>query len=434
MYPKIEEVNKIIEQMEHLSPSEKTHLSAMFHGLSIRQEQLFESLKQEVKSELAKKDKETMDVYIVLAGPQMKKELGDYHFYEICPDADSVKAERMEIKQKEIHCSKRYSCGIVFWKGKYEELSDSVIDKKYAAEAKINGIGYEIEYYFRLTDVFIRKEKEIQSVCVQYQIEHPALYNPMARRAAELIIEFPSDMISKNDSVFVDLCLERNKLNNKLIFNHNLYWNIADKESDELPPAKTGAGREVLPLWDHTFQIYRFPAKNRDLDVKEFILVHNDLRAVKRAGEYIYWQLKNDYTEMTFKRFSVYSVNETAKKRIVSETEYFFCNGYEEPGAGSMERIRTKGDAFRAAVGFHPLGIACRKIFNAKEYSDGRIIYTYPKSFDYYQARDERLKMPCVCKICFDYSKEDYFFVDKVSYIVGYMNYRYPEYQWIGVV
>jgi hypothetical protein len=428
MCPKIENPDKIIEQMENLSESEKEQLAAIFNVLIERQENLFANMKQDVKKELDNKsaEAETIDIYTALIGVERKSEMKGT-FSEIYPNIKAVEAEKIEIKNEEISSEAEYSCGIVFWNSNYANIL-KVQEKQYTAKVKINSEDCEAKYRFRQFYGFVEKEKEIQSVSIQYQIETPLIYNPMARRALELLIQLPRD-ISKEDTLSIDFCFEEKELNGQLILNSTLLWNLDVKEWDELKAAEAVKENEILPLWDKTFQTYRFPANQG-----EFILVENGWRAIKRVGEYIYWQCKDEGTEMEYKKYQVHSLDSEKLKNIKSKAELLFHNDYEKPPLGEIERIRTQGDARRAISVFQQLGVEAKEVSLKTRNTDKCTIFTYPKRLDYYQIKDGRLAATSVtCRILFEDNPNDTFYIDKVSYILAYMNHRYPEYKWIGV-
>lgn len=431
MYPNIEDVNSIIERMDNLTSEEKIHLSAIFDKMLNRQEDLFNSLKDNVKKELETKQVEEVDIYTALVGAEMKKEMKNYNFFDICPNTKVLEAGQIEIKNEEISSSVGYECGIVFWADDFWDLSKLIINRKYSAKIYLNGVEYKTDYFFKYYYAFVDKERELHALAAQYQFENPLIYNPMARRALSVVLRLPFD-ISKRDTVVADLCLKDNELEDKIILNNYLLWNISEKGYDELPPAATGDYREVVPLWDKSFLVYRFPAKNKNPNIKEFILVENDIRVIKRVGNDIYWQVKDECCEMSFKKFQICSLDESVKRYISSKTKYLFHNDYSQPCFGSIERIRTKADVIREISCFGSFNVTVSDVCTSAASKDMNIIYTYPKRLDYYQIKDDRLRTSAVCRILFCDNGQDKMFADKVSYILAYMNYRYPEYRWVG--
>lgn len=429
MYPEAEKISRIIEKMGSLSPDETVHLAAVFESLENRQEAFLSNLKEEVKKEMLSDKDEEPDIYVALIDAGMREEMQGCRFSEVCPGIRAVAAEKIEVGNEDIPCGTEHSCGIIYWNADYD-LIEEAISKKYVGNLVIQGQEYKVEFALRRANLFVQKEKEIQKISVQYGMERPLIYNPMARRALEVLVKFPCDL-KQNEKAVISLELDKNRLSSQVILNSYLMWNISEKPFEELPSPKSEYSNEVVPLWDKTFLIYCFPVKNGD--VKEYILVDHDLRAIKRVGDTIYWQLKEEYTDMTYKKYSIYAIGDMDKKKILSQSQYVFHNDYEVPPTGEIERIRTKGDAFRCASCFRKLGLACSGILLEKELSDNDVIYTYTKRLDYYQLKDGRLKTDHRCMICFDDKRDDVFFVDKVSYIIGYMNHRYPEYRWIGV-
>lgn len=430
-YPNIEDISNVLDHMENLSSSERTHLAAVFENIKNRQEELFENLKKEIKDELQYNEQEKIDIYTTLVEADMRRQLKEYNFFEMCEGINILEKEKITIKNSVISGSENYFCGIVFWKDKYELMSDKT-SKNYRAKVKINDESYEAIYFFRNTDIFVDMEKNIHRIAIQYGIEVPIIYNPMARRAMELFIKLPYN-VTKEDTINIDFCFEENELRNTLLLNNYLLWNISLKGNDELSEPRTGEYKEILPLWDYTFLTYKFLLKNKNQNIKDFLLIKNDLRIIKRIGDEVYWQLKDSYTEMQYEKYSIYALGTVVEKRLESQNKYFYHNKYEFPALGIIERIRTKADAMRVVAGFKGLGIKCKSVFSGNDYDGTNVIYTYPKRMDYYQIKDDRLRSARICKVKFDINEDDSMYIDKISYVISFLNYRYPEYRWIGV-
>lgn len=431
MFPKIEDISDVLEQMENLTPSEKTHFAAIFESIKNKQEKLFNNLKQEIKSELQNKEHEEIDIYTMLVDSDKKKELKEYNIFDVCDGCKPLEKEKITLNNLQTNNLKEYYCGLVFWNDSYE-LMENMVDKKYVANMIINNEKYEVTFSLRNTNLFILKEKQIQKIAIQYGIEKPLIYNPMARRALEVLISFPRS-ITKNDNVEIDFCFENNNLKKYLLLNKYLMWNIFTKPFDELPDPKAGEYKEVLPLWDYTFKTYKFSTKGEKYNIKDFLLIENDLRIIKRVGNDIYWQIKDMDTEMIYEKYSIFLLDSTVKKTLCSQIGFFYHNDYSSPETGMIERIRTKADAMRVISGFSSLNISCKDVYTGTEIGNEKIVYTYPKRMDYYQVKDERLCTARTCKVLFEVKESDKMYVDKISYIISFLNHRYPEYRWIGV-
>jgi hypothetical protein len=145
--------------------------------------------------------------------------------------------------------------------------------------------------------------------------------------------------------------------------------------------------------------------------------------------------MKKNHGEMVYEKYSVYKLTPYVE-RLETKGIRLYHNDYEEPALGEIFRVRTEGEVFRCINCFMDMGIICRGVYcSSKEaLAHGKkVIYTYPKKFDYYQVKDDRLRCSSQCVVAFERKEEDRYFVDKISYIVSYLNHRYPEYRWIGV-
>lgn len=431
MYPEIDEIDEIIGRIGSLELDEKTALKEIFKGLKNRQEKLFGDIKEQVIKETQISKKEFGKIYTLLVDSEMKSMINEKGFYEICDYVQPLKNEKIRIENTEINKCKSYSCGIVFWNRQYELLNE-ILTKKYNANIDIDGETIQTKYYFEECNDFIDKEKDIHKLALQYGIEKPVIYNPMARRALRIFVEMPFE-ISRNNKIDIDFKFDKNKLQGRLILDSYLVWNIMVKGFEDLPPAKEGKFEEIVPLWDKTFLKYKFQLKHNIDNYSEYILINNDIRAIKIVDNAVYWQLKNnDYSEMTYKKYTIYKIDEKIIDNLKEKTQIYY-NYYQNPVLGEIERIRTKGDAERCIACFNELKVVCLGVDAKKEFLKNKAIYTYSNRNDYYQIKDERLRSVGICRVCFKMNKEDMLFVDKISYILGYLNHRYPEYQWIGV-
>lgn len=431
MFPKVENVSNTIEQMENLTSNDKMYFDEIFRSIGNRQEELFDNLKNEIKTELQDKEQEQIDIYTILVDSDKRQKLKESkRFFDICDDYTPLKSSRVKITEFETNYSEGCLCGIVFWNDAYPLMED-ITDNNYSANININNEEYSVRYRFKNSDIFIEKEKELEKIAIQYNIENPLIYNPMARRALEVWISLPEN-ISKNSEVEIDFCLEKNQLKEQLLLNQYLMWNISVKKFEELAEACIDEEKEILPLWDYTFQTYKFPVKTEN-DIKEFIVVKNNLRVIKRVCNNIYWQM-NDYQDnMRYDKYTLYLINDNKLSLQVKE---FYHNDYQNSEITSIKRIRTKSDAIRVISGFCTLNIRCRDVYTENRVIEGeQIIYTYTKRMDYYKIkRDERLCTDsCICNVVFEKNDSDIMYIDKISYIISFLNHKYPEYKWRGV-
>ena len=431
MYPEIDEINKIIEQMS-LETDEEIQLKTIFKSLANRQEKLFGNIKEQVMQEMSAPKTDFQKIYTMLVDSEIKNIMNENNFYEVCMDIQPLKSEKIKIENTEIKKGSRYSCGVVFWSKQYE-LLDELLAKKYSVAIKINEEIMSTKYYFEEFNDFVEKEKEIHKLALQYGVEKPVIYNPMARRALRILVEIPCE-VGRGDEVDIDFDFEKHELNDSLILDSYLVWNISEKKFDVLPPAKEGRFEEVVPLWDKKFVVYKFPLKQNSDKYSEYILINNDIRAIKIIDNAVYWQLKqNDYSEMTYKKFTLYEINTEILDNLKEKSTHVYCNYYQIPVLGEIERIRTKADVERCINCFNELKVVCVDSDTQNKFLQNKLVYTYSHRKDYYQIKDDRLKASSICRVCFEKNNNDLLFVDKISYILGYLNHRYPEYHWIGV-
>lgn len=428
MYPKEEDVVGIIHKMDSLSVSEKEHLTATFDALSKRQKRLFSELKDGVKSELSATLPEKIDVYTVLVEEKYRNLMNEFHFCEMSSENLPLKNEKLEKNfGKEVLQGQEQSLGLVFWNKNFEQIEE-IVSESYQADLWIGDKKFETKFYLKPNFIFVQKEKELFRLSMQYNFHDPIIYNPMGRRCLEVLFKIPMD-IPKDSKVSIDLKFSENQLKESLLLNHHLYWNVKIEGSDTLSSPKKIDSKEVFPLWDRKFSTYKFSSYTEKKGCKEYLLMDDNLRIMKRVGNDIYWQL-TDSVDPSFEKFSIYAIDEIILKKLRSECCFLFHNDFKETVMGDIQRVRTKGDVRRCLASFEELDISCKEIYVEREYKGREVIHT-SKKYEYYSLKDDRLREPHGCMIVFD-RKEDAYFLDKVYYILGYLNHYYPEYQWIG--
>ncbi len=362
-----------------------------------------------------------------------------------------------------------------FWMGSYSELA-ALTDKnrKYEGELVFGNSGrrQRVPFFIERVPVLVKQERKLFRLAKQYGIYKPLIYNPMARRAIELKFELPSGtdpaaLKQIPGQRGVDFRFEENgipeNISRNILMNMSLAWNMESRDMNLLPPCERGmeALEDIgeLPYMDDTFTVYRQHIETGDDGKTEYILPDSRNGWAKRVRDLIYWQSYDDRARLRYEKLIVHHVKRELKElldRLRSPHGMFFRAGSNPPALGIRSRVRTTADAVRLVNMLSDgLGICCGRVYKnieaAKRDNRCDIIYTYEKGYEYYPREKDCLRGQTAIAISFAPGKprdsteypgylsrgqdmaEDPFMVDKVSYVMEYLNHCYPEYHWVGV-
>lgn len=305
------------------------------------------------------------------------------------------------------------------------------IDKDFIATISFNNNEYEVKYKLHNTSILIQKEAEIIKCALQNNIKFPVIFAPMSRRAVEIVVDL-TDISNFDDSQFsedfiVDLKIELNGLTNVLLLDKTLVWNVVTS----VPKARENTNVSLTLVGDKEYQYYEFEPFNEFKD-NEFIYVKNENSDIRKLdNNLVYVGLDKDISinKLDCIKFEITDIKLTS---YFSNTPESLSNPFFKmhENVNIKDRILTIADIEYVLNQFE--NIKHSDISFKLENSEN--IYTYCFEDKHQYPFDYKLRNSCNrCYIRFIPVENDIFFEDKISFIIDYFNYFYPEFYFVGV-
>lgn len=312
--------------------------------------------------------------------------------------------------------------------------------------------GERMPFHYRLVRNlrYIERERQLWDMAHLYHIARPAIFSPYARRAVK--IQLPqeereiADHLREYPGDAAPFCFADNDLDDKLLCDRHLLWNVIT-EKKELPSYGGLEGDErsyFAPYGDQ--EIYRYEFSN--VKENEFICAAYEERAAVIAAEKD--RENGRITLITKSRLQ----SECMSMRILppAEDPAKYCGGWGKAAFANRdahrestfpkERLRTQGDLERVlyALSMPDHDFAC---------SFGEVsstVKTYPKRIDRYSnefqygdadiLREQLLygKTRHLPYCYLRFSGEPKFLNDYAEFVLSFLEYRYPDVQWVGVM
>lgn len=417
-----DKMKKIIESNNSLSKFDKDIYLSLFSELTKEQEKLYNALNLRVEKEIMDLNlnrNENWNIYTTLVD---KDKLNEYLKVGFNPviDIDCV-SEFINMKDKEINENK-YMAGVAFLKCKYSDVQ-KYTSKTYKARIRTKLGEVIASYNLFFSNVFLEREKILEITANQYKIDKPFIFSPFSRRAVSVCINF--DGINLDEIIDVNLDFKNNKLDEIILVNKFLLWNVEmfDKEDIFFPTENTQ--KKIVALFEDDYEIYKFELNPEN----EFLYVDSDGAYIKRIDDEVYLAINNN-TNLESLIYIKLKINKISRS-IKEDEEFIFENECNKTIQGIKTRLRTEADIEYTINQFAPKGI---KYLGYQVALKGRkSIYVYDKDNTYHYPKSGRLKSSSIAYLKFQESN-DLFFEDKISYLINFLNYKYPEFLWVGVV
>lgn len=336
----------------------------------------------------------------------------------------------------------------------YEEAVTLCSDEygdEYPYNGSVNIRGEEISFRYRLAHdlCYVNDERILFNAAEIYQIKRPVIFSPYSRRAVKIQIPRQyvdvADLLKENTEDMTPYSLEENKLKGKLVVDKRLMWNIRT-EIVPLPQYTMNEDENTsffAPYRDS--EIYRYEFKN--LKTNEFICPgDDDLKNLMTA------QITSTRDEERQKITLITKKQLTSpctSIRIIQIQNNNFSDNNVFPNYGyqaqymdfTKERLRTRGDIECTLYGLNmpEKNLFCnfQGIYD-EGFQDFNIIQSYNRELMYgiVNSRREqslyrgRRRLP-IC--CLKFIGNDKFLTDHASYVLSFLETRYPEFHWVGV-
>lgn len=310
--------------------------------------------------------------------------------------------------------------------------------------------GERMPFHYRLVRNlrYIERERQLWGMAHLYHIARPAIFSPYARRAVKIQIPQEereiADHLREYPQDAAPFCFADNGLEDKILCDRHLLWNVIP-EKKELPPyggLESDERSYFAPYGDQ--EIYRYEFSN--VKENEFICpAHEDRAAVIAAekdrenGRIILITKCRLQSECMSMR--ILPLAEDVAKHCEGAGKVAFanrdaCREHSFP----KERLRTQGDIERVLYALSMPDFSCsfaEVSSTVKTYPN--VIVRYSNELRYGDAdilREQLLygktrRLP-YCYLRF--SGESKFLNDYAEYVLSFLEYRYPDVQWVGVM
>lgn len=416
------EMQDIVRRSEHLTEYDKDILCALYENLQCNQERLFNNIADKVREQMQCCKDMTSDWSVVTAlinksDTEQAKRSGLYEMCKISSFQEQCKVSLRSLERENV-----YSAGVAFLKCPYHEIL-AFTGRQYRAYVKCGTEEYEVSYRLEPFNAYRAKEEVLERTARQYRVEQPVLFSPLSRRAVHVKVDFWGKEVFGVDDINLDFRLDENELSDILQGGKTLVWNIEIKEQHEMPLPKENIEKEIIPLFDNTYQLYEFST-----DKNEYIFVEAQASDVKRYGNSVYLGLGEQQNLDTVRYW----------KLVLHEYADGFWNGVKDKFCNFFatdriykERVRTEAD-INYVMGRFMNDVAEYKGIS-RTLGDRHAVRIYESREAYHYSKDKIFRSSAVCYVKFKKS-DSWLFEDYVSYIMAYMNFFYPEFYWVGVV
>lgn len=416
----------VIEKSKGLDAYDRELFTALFAQLSEEQQKLYDDLSSRVERELLagkERKRREWNTVTALADEEELESLKNCGMYPILSMDVNREHMRLEELKKSGDGNGWYSCGIAFLNCSYSQICEYT-EREYTAHVSSKNGEFDVGYRLFLSDLLMEKEEILERTAAQYDIEQPFIFSPMSRRAVVLTADFGAGDVKCSGESEVDFDFSGNKLDRVLLTGKVLVWNVEITGRDDLPYPSENVRKNIVPLFDQTFEIYKFGLR----DESEYIYVDHASAEIKRIDHDIYMGVP---AHSEIKNLRYFKIRLHRGIGGLSDGAAFVFRNSCRREAGIKTRVRTDADIEYVARMFSPGGITYKRCetrpgdYQSIDVYDSRRRYHYPKS--------GRLKSSSLCYLVFERG-ESVFFEDIISYLLSFMNYMYPEFWWVGVV
>ena len=302
---------------------------------------------------------------------------------------------------------------------------------------------------------YIEEERLLFDIADIYHITKPVVFSPYSRRAVKIqlpIQDSDAAELLRDAADLTPYLLEENSLKDKLLADRQLLWNIriGEVKLPEYNPSGEGDCGFVAPYGDREIYRYEFnKQKNGDFICPDTIEIPCLLAAEKDEERQLITlitnrKLKNKCRSLSILRPKEYEEQIAGHKS--GNREIFFSNvsrlGDDRAGRiFAKERLRTQGDIERLLHCFNIPEYDCKfaGVSDSRK-TELKSIKRYSGELSYgaccYSCREQllygkRRVLPC-CHIRF--SGRAKFLADYADYVLFFLENRYPDFLWAGVM
>lgn len=282
---------------------------------------------------------------------------------------------------------------------------------KYEQEGKIVYFDYELKF----ERTFLELQELLFRYTEQYKIFNPMIFSPYSHKAFYVI--FDSEL--KKKGLKLDFCFLENGI--KAIQNKNLFWNI----KKDIIQNRIYDGK--IPYGESTKYLYRFEKTKKGKYVFPYPLNNQtiiyDIETEENGINIVTNKEMDDFVLLEY--YEVDSDSNIVREKIRSKE--LFNNKLQYTGVPTR-RIVSEGDIEHAIVPFRDWnGLKCKISRGDK----GTTITRY--SARYRADRKGKSMFSKIARKYITFSKaENKFLDDYANYVIMFLEYNYPEIEWVG--
>ncbi len=320
--------------------------------------------------------------------------------------------------------------GPFFLKCPYEDLQ-KFCRKPFTVFFNGKEFSYELVPQYGL----VEQEKLLAYVARLYGIRVPLVFSPWARRAVDIRILEPVDVSLLDGSEKREiLAMISEKFDGNLLVDAVVAWNLSISE-----PSNEQSRAFQSPLHDIVIYTHFF-----DDNITKTTYVIPEVFNTEELSQIT--AVRDEKSIRLCSRQELPENHRQIKLIPPSKLEYdMFTNFNSSKGYDALlnkERLRTEGDVHCVLSEFDLDWVHCKFDGIGKPGVDQKIVTAYQVAHRYANPIEDslytNLRNRHICRIRFNTVKSEgtinNFFTDYANYILDYMNIRYPEFRWIGVL
>ena len=326
-----------------------------------------------------------------------------------------------KISEFDWYQSKVIPVGYVYIEASKETLEELQQSKKYKLNiTDKNGVIHELTYFLTWSDMAVLKCKKLWKMSQLYKDETPILYAPYAKRLFRIDVDVEELLSDKTIQVkTIDLKLKNNGINEILLLNKELVWNVKIEEH-------AGAEAKVSPVGDVLHWKYCFKELLNNQYIIPKVNCSPSFKVNVMNEKSVQYDFENEYTN-SFERVTIYNFSDND-----FQSESVFRPRYNENNLEKQFRIRSLADASYELKKF----IAPKDILISAVQKnlpiDKMLVKKYSSNMTIYDKGRFGYKNTNRLYIIFNVDKNNVFVEDYINFVLGYLTYCFPEIGWEG--
>lgn len=418
----LEELNQTLEEQiqkcKYLDTTDVLLFTSLFQALGQEQQSLFSHLQTVVAPNQTTST--PFSVATTVAPPSKANTLEHMNFFPILPVSPIFFPVEEQLSIENAPSSQIYG-GFGFLQCVYQEINHYVARTYQGEYRDLDGKTHSISYSLVPSDQYLREETILFQIREQYQSQYPPIFSPLSRRMVNVMIHWETHLPLGGQFSF---CWDSNELSSVLLTDSILYWNLFKENSDTLPSLRPTNNIEILPFFQTTQEVLEY-----NLEEHEYLWIKPLGYDVKREKNKIYigFHENTPQEDVSFQKCSILPLEDYQK-----HLNYPVFNTGFEPRKVQKERIITQGDLFFVVEQFQGLGLKLKTVQTTL--NQGKSIHVYATKDHYRYHTSPFPRKPTPLYLVLEPRENTPFFVDKVSYLMDYLNYFYPEFRYVGVL